>query len=59
VIHALPEDTFFMLPWAALEGRAGLTIPPMPRGDMRRFQRYHDRWDLLLEKPSARRTTPD
>ncbi len=59
VIHAIPEDTFFMLPWAELEGRVGRTIPAMRRGDMGRFQRYHDRWDLLFRRPSARRTTPD
>ena len=53
VIHVIPEDTFFILPWEALKGRVGLTIPSVRRGDMGRFKQYHDRWDLLFEKPSG------
>lgn len=52
VIHVIPEDAFYILPWEALEGRVGLIVPSLRRKDLGAFAQHLGRWDLLT---SARR----
>lgn len=48
VIIILPEDTWFILPWAALQGRVGLSIPSVRRGNFGAYEEHYERWDLLI-----------
>jgi hypothetical protein len=48
VIHVIPEDTFFILPWEALKGRVGLSVPSARWRDLGAFAEHLGRWDLLL-----------
>ena len=54
MIHVIPEDTFFILPWEALKGRVGLTVPSVRRKSLGAFAKHLGRWDLLLGKAAVR-----
>jgi hypothetical protein len=44
--YVCPEDAWYIIPIAALEGRLGVDVHPKTRRG--RFEQFRERWDLLL-----------